>query len=248
MMLIKPSNIIRLNLVTRRHIVTSGTASIRPLLRLKTQPLLLSRFIKTTSTKTEGLKTSQQPSVHQNPGIYHAGTLKITFVGWLKLFSLFLGAFVGFVVTPAYYDKEGLSPTVARTAFCAIAPLVLVTYITSPFVTFIRARLPPFARQSAEASKRYLQSPTSNPMLEIMTLSFIGKPRTTIVRLSELEPANKRFGLVNITRDTAADNATRKWYMFKPVGNFYILPSQKSERSLWYSTWESELARRQHRR
>ncbi|KAI0505791.1 hypothetical protein F5B22DRAFT_491597 [Xylaria bambusicola] len=245
MMLIKPSNIIRLSLVTRRHIATSGTTSIRPLLRLTTRPLLLPRF-KTTSAKTEGPQTDPGPLLRPNHCIYHAGALKITFLGWLKLTSLFLCAFFGFVVTPACYNKEGLSPTVARIAFCAVAPVVVVAYITSPFVTFIRVRLPPFARQSTEAARRYLQNSTSNPVLEITTMSFIAKPRTSVVRISDLVPVNKRFGLVNIARDTAADNAARKWYMFRAVGNFHVPSQNNSERWLWRSTWDNELARRQH--
>lgn len=32
----------------------------------------------------------------------------------MKLSTLFIFAFFGFIVTPTYYEKEGLSPTVAR--------------------------------------------------------------------------------------------------------------------------------------
>lgn len=30
------------------------------------------------------------------------------------------------------------------------------------------------------------------------------------------------MGLVNYVRDTAAENASRKWYMYRAVGRFYI--------------------------
>ena len=93
--------------------------------------------------------------------------------------------------------------------------------------------------------KRYLQNPANDPLLEINTMSFIAKPRTSLVRLSELKPVNKRFGLVNVARDTAAENAKRKWYMFRAVGNFYIPPQQGSERYLWPLLWEKRLTRGQ---
>ena len=49
--------------------------------------------------------------------IYHAGTGRTIFLACLKLSTLFIFVFFGFVVTPAYYDKEGFSPTVARSTF-----------------------------------------------------------------------------------------------------------------------------------
>ncbi|EXU98730.1 hypothetical protein X797_008204, partial [Metarhizium robertsii] len=30
------------------------------------------------------------------------------------------------------------------------------------------------------------------------------------------------LGLVNYVRDTAADNASRRWYMYRAVGAFYV--------------------------
>ncbi|KAJ2991903.1 hypothetical protein NUW58_g2353 [Xylaria curta] len=179
--------------------------------------------------------------------VYHAGTGRIMFLGCLKLSTLFIFAFFGFVVTPAYYDKEGFSPTVARTAFCAIAPLVFVAYITSPFVTFIHMRLPPFALRSEEMLSRYVISPQAE--LEITTMSIISKLRVSTVKLSELEPVNRRFGIVTMARDTTAENAARKWYMFPAVGNFSVqrLNGQLGPNKqpwAWHNIWEAYTARR----
>ena len=117
-------------------------------------------------------------------------------------------------------------------------PLVFVAYTTSPFVAFIHVRIPPFARQSEEMLRRFVKTIPPQTELEITTLSFIAKPRATTVMLSDLYPVNGRMGIVNLARDTAAENARRKWYMFRAVGNFAAYPgSNTARRTPW--VWES---------
>lgn len=110
---------------------------------------------------------------------------------------------------------------------CAIVPLFFVAYTTAPFVTFVHVRLPPWARQSKEMLQRFvegLDNPTKAPSmeLELTTMSFLSKPRVSRVAVSELRPASARFGIVNYTRDVAAQNAARPWYHFPAVANFSI--------------------------
>ena len=69
---------------------------------------------------------------------------------------------------------------------------------------------------------------TSHTELEITTMSYIAKPRLSIVRLGELSPTKKRLGIVNYTRDTTADNKRRKWYMFPAVADFSIQESSNT--------------------
>ncbi|KAI0810392.1 hypothetical protein GGR55DRAFT_137582 [Xylaria sp. FL0064] len=245
MMLIKPSNLVQFHAVTRRQVVALWTTPVRSFFRVNRQPLRSLR-LKTTSTKTAGPEATQRNLLRPRYCVYHAGTFKIIFLAWMKLSTLFIFAFFSFIVTPAYYEKEGLSPTVARTALCAIAPLVFVAYITSPFVSFIHVRLPPFARQSAAMVQRYLANIPMDAELEITTMSFIAKPRTSVVKLSELVPVNKRFGIVNIARDTAAENAARKWYMFRAVGDFYVPKANGSSNDRgWNLLWNKIMAQRQ---
>ncbi|KAI0434942.1 hypothetical protein F5Y09DRAFT_327891 [Xylaria sp. FL1042] len=220
---------------------------------------------KTTSTKTAGPQAAQRNRMAAiSPNftlshcsqdlivlppkfcVYHASTFKMIFVGWLKMSTLFTFAFFSFVVIPARYKKEGLSPTVARTALCAVTPLVLVAYISSPFVSSIFVRLPPFARQSAATAQRYLANIPMEAELEITTMNFIARPRTSVVRLSELAPVNRRFGIVNVARGTAAENAARKWYMSRAVGNFYVPKATKSSNDRgWDLLWNKAMTRRQ---
>ncbi|KAI0844141.1 hypothetical protein F5Y00DRAFT_249443 [Daldinia vernicosa] len=174
----------------------------------------------------------------ENLCVYHAGTGRTTFLACLKISTLFIFAFFGFVVTPAYFDREGLSPTVLRTTLSAIIPLVFVAYTTSPFVSFIHMRLPPVARQSEDMLRRFARAIPADAELDITTMSFIAKPRVSRVKLSELRPVSRRFGIVNLARDTSAENAARKWYRFRAVGDFNA-QFNTATRAPW--VWESIL-------
>jgi len=46
--------------------------------------------------------------------IYHAGTGRVTFLAVLKLSTIFVFAFFGFVVTPTYIQKTGWGDTTLR--------------------------------------------------------------------------------------------------------------------------------------
>ncbi|KAI0109212.1 hypothetical protein GGR51DRAFT_109268 [Nemania sp. FL0031] len=235
----------RLCLMTSRNIVSRTAPRTAPtpthsLMRTTSQSPLDSIRFKTTSTTEPTSKPASQPSTHiYGPKlcVYHAGTGRITFLACLKLSTLFIFAFFGFVVTPAYYQKEGLSPTTIRTSLCAVVPLVFVAYTTSPFVMFIHMRLPPFARQSEEMLRRYVRTLPPHTELEITTMSSIAKPRVSTVKLSELSPANRWLGHVNMTRDTAAENAARKWYRFRAVGNFNVQRASGTTRARW--AWDA---------
>lgn len=88
--------------------------------------------------------------------VYHAGTGRITFASCLKLTTLFICAFFGFVVTPAYYQKEGLSVTVARskllpscsTPFVAPVPRKVKNDMNLSLIHIYTYRMPVFPHRS----------------------------------------------------------------------------------------------------
>lgn len=119
-------------------------------------------------------------------------------------------------------------------AIAAMGPLVVVGYLTAPFVSFVHMRLPPFARQSEANLRAFVRKLPAQTELEITTMSFIAKPRVSKVMVSDLRPANRRFGIVNYVRDTAAENTTRPWYMFRAVGEFNMQHNRSPRvRGVW---------------
>ncbi|KAI5921119.1 hypothetical protein F4810DRAFT_385809 [Camillea tinctor] len=215
----------------RRNIVTLRSVALRPAPRTKLQTSCFKRF-ETNSANNKSGTNSVPPGDAASPKrayperlcVYHAGTTRIMMVACLKVSTLFMFVFFVFVVTPLYIDKEGLdlSPNIVRSALSGIIPLAFVAYTTAPFVTFIHLRLPPYARQSKELLARFVKHLPPDTELEITTMNFLAKPRISKVKISDLKPSKSRFGLVSLTRDTKAENAKRKWYQPRAVGQFSV--------------------------
>lgn len=66
-------------------------------------------------------------------------------------------------------------------------------------------------------------------------MNFIGKPRVARVKVTELYPTQKRFGLANYERDTEAANLKRPFWMGKAVKLFGVhnTRSKVKEGQVW---------------
>lgn len=113
--------------------------------------------------------------------------------------------------------------------------MVFVAYITGPFVTYIHLRLPAFARQSREMLTRYAKSLPKDAALEITTMNFIGKPRVTRVKITDLYPVNGRFGMANYARDIKSIKSP--WWAGKAVRQFGLHSS--TSRVMGGEIWEN---------
>jgi hypothetical protein len=173
----------------------------------------------------------------------------------MKVTTVLTLAFYGLVVTPSTYRAGepwwkvagGEHPVflwtskswadISSVALCGLVPFCFIAYVTTPFVTLVHIHLPDFARQSKEILHRFAKNPPANTRLELTTISIIGKPRVSLMTISDLKPTSKRFGLINYTRDTTAINAKRKWYMYRAVGQFNI-PKRPGEDAKDAGIWD----------
>jgi hypothetical protein len=103
-----------------------------------------------------------------------------------------------------------------------IIPMVSVAYISGPFVNYIHLRLPAFARGSREMLLRYSKKLPQDAEIDITTMNFIGKPRVTRMKVTDLYPVKERLGVANYARDTTKINAERPWWMGKAVRQFGV--------------------------
>ncbi|KAH6650593.1 hypothetical protein F5144DRAFT_637588 [Chaetomium tenue] len=154
--------------------------------------------------------------------IYHAGTARTTFIACLKVTTLFVFGFFDMIMTPAYIAAGEPLLKTAGIALCGLIPAAYVAWSTSSFVAAIHLHLPPYARWSRAILERFARTAPPNTRLDVTTMSLIGKPRTSSMALSDLRPANARFGTVNFVRDTAIADAQRKWWRFRAVANFNV--------------------------
>ncbi|KAM7194508.1 hypothetical protein V8F33_007218 [Rhypophila sp. PSN 637] len=167
--------------------------------------------------------------------IYHAGTGKIVFLASLKLTTIFSFALFDLWAFPTFVSGAASIYQSLGIALCGLIPLTYVAYTTTPYVTTIHMYIPQFARVSAANLERFAKGVPPATKLEISTLSFIGKPRTSTLTVGDLKPTRKRWGMVNYERDTTAANAERKWWRFRAVGEFNIqgATEKKLPRSGW---------------
>lgn len=100
--------------------------------------------------------------------------------------------------------------------------MLFVAYTSGPFVNYIHLRLPRFARHSHNLLVRYSRNLPKDAELDITTMNVIGKARVSRIKVSELFPVRRRFGLANFARDTDAINAKRPWWMGKAVKQFGV--------------------------
>ncbi|OHE93674.1 hypothetical protein CORC01_10991 [Colletotrichum orchidophilum] len=165
--------------------------------------------------------------------IYHAGTGRTAFLAFWKITAVFSCAFFCLVAAPSYVRAEDKTLTqAAGLAACGIIPFLFVSYTSAPFVTYIYLRLPPYARQSRTLLERYVRALPPTAQLELGTMGLATRPRTTLVTAAELRPVPAagagagtlatRFGIVTHTKDVSALMAQRKWYHYRPVGQFGI--------------------------
>ncbi|KAK5663761.1 hypothetical protein OQA88_4192 [Cercophora sp. LCS_1] len=147
----------------------------------------------------------------------------MTFLAMLKLTTIFVFIFFNFLAAPAYIQSDDHSVyETAGIIACGVIPLLYVGYSASPFVSAVHLHVPPFARGSTEMLKRFAASAPPSTKLDVVTMSLIGKPRNNTMTVGDLRPTNKRFGMVNYTRDVTAINKERKWWHFRAVRDFNI--------------------------
>ncbi|KAL5614958.1 hypothetical protein BROUX41_005026 [Berkeleyomyces rouxiae] len=170
--------------------------------------------------------------------IYHVGTGRFTFIAVLKLTTIVMCALFCGIAVPSYVAaNEDLYETLGL-GLCGAIPLFAVIYITSPYVAFLHIHLPPAARLSRDTLRRYVANMPPTAQIDITTLSVIAKPRTTTIEARALRVASppRRLGLVNFVRtpeDVARENAARKWWRFRAVGNLNISGSNRGVKEGW---------------
>jgi hypothetical protein len=124
-------------------------------------------------------------------------------------------------------------------------PITFVAYTTAPLVSFLHMYIPAVARVSRTNLERFVKSLPPTARLEVTTLSLIGKPRVSYLEAKDLFPSRARLGVANFSRDTAAENARRKWYMYRAVGDFSLQGGNRGVKEGWI--WD-ELRRRVERK
>ena len=118
-------------------------------------------------------------------------------------------------------------------------PMLFVAYTTSPFVTYVHIRLPPFARQSRELLNQWSKKLTADTEIDLTTMGFYGLPRVSRVRLADLRMRKARLTSANLVRVNHPELKKRSWWMGRKPDAFYVARQLSKGKS--NSVWEEVL-------
>ena len=76
--------------------------------------------------------------------------------------------------------------------------MVLVSFMTAPFVANVFIQLPTWARKSKDTLGIFLRSLPPDTRLEFHKMGFLPMPRTRTMQLSELRPLSSKLLLANL--------------------------------------------------
>lgn len=109
--------------------------------------------------------------------------------------------------------------------------MTFVTYTSMPFVSYVRVKLPGFARRSKDQLMKWAQKVPPNTEIDLMTMQFSGRPRVSRMLLSDLRKTKARWGIANLARvSNSAASATRPWWMGKDPHIFYVADNGTNNR------------------
>lgn len=101
--------------------------------------------------------------------------------------------------------------------------MAFVTYTSMPFVSYVRVKLPGFARRSKDQLMQWAQKVPPHTEIDMMTMQFSGRPRVSRMLLSDLRETKARWGIANLARViNPAATASRPWWMGKEPHIFYV--------------------------
>lgn len=169
--------------------------------------------------------------------VYHAGRGRTVFIGCMKINAIFLCSFSCFALAPSfYYSPEWPNWTIPAVIIGGAIPMIFVTYTSMPFVSYVRIKLPAFARRSKDQLIQWVQNVPSTTEIDLMTMWFSGRPRVSHMLVSDLRETKARLGIANLARvSSSTANASRPWWMGKEPHIFYVADngtkSQKPPRS-----------------
>lgn len=116
--------------------------------------------------------------------------------------------------------------------------MVLVAFMTAPFVAGVFIRLPEWARKSKDALAKFARQMPLDTRLEVQKMGFLPLPRTRSLQLSELRTRSSMLYLANLEHvpHTTAGETVPAWLRFAK-NYLYTRPS----RTHWEKTAAPEM-------
>ena len=106
--------------------------------------------------------------------------------------------------------------------------MLIISYMTAPYVAYVHIRIPHFARRSKAALFRWAANIPQDTELDLTTMRAYGKLQVSRLPVKDLRQTSSWVSVANLSRvpSTSAKTPSRRrwwmWWALKPVQNFYV--------------------------
>ena len=129
----------------------------------------------------------------ENLLVYHLGHGKVNWMVFTRVFATVAIGFVTFIVVPAYYNYGTPVWILGLVWSASLVPLLVTNWATRGVLTEIRLKLPPSARQSAQAAMTYARNLPRDATIEARFQRWTSHTASIIIKIADTLPAQTRF-------------------------------------------------------
>lgn len=110
--------------------------------------------------------------------------------------SITLPAYLGGLEVPA---QLAATAAATLTAFAGLIPLILMQYVSPPYVTHAHLHLPAYARYSLRHLQKYIETLPPSANISFVTIRYLGRPQNNNLEIGQLRRRIGRMGCSNLT-------------------------------------------------
>ncbi|PNS21961.1 hypothetical protein CAC42_559 [Sphaceloma murrayae] len=120
--------------------------------------------------------------------VFHAGTGLTTWIGSMRMGTIFYFIYQSLVRAPALDVHEASNSLLwsSATIILSSLPMLSTQLLLSPFTATINVLIPPEARRNEKTLRQWSERPRDDTLIEFTTLRFLPFPKRKTVRLEDL--------------------------------------------------------------
>ncbi|RMD44293.1 hypothetical protein DV735_g887, partial [Chaetothyriales sp. CBS 134920] len=158
--------------------------------------------------------TRHPPTKKKMPGfresllVYHLGNFRIWWIIFLRIFTTTTACTMATIWMPAYYQWGAPWWVLAGGGLVALLPPWMVFYWFRGFVTEIRLKLPPSARESAKTAMNYARNLPRDATIEARFHYWTSLPGVAKMKIGDTVPVSNKFNIPPVTFRWLNEGAT----------------------------------------
>ncbi|RMZ80584.1 hypothetical protein DV738_g2710, partial [Chaetothyriales sp. CBS 135597] len=175
--------------------------------------------------------TRHPPTKKKTPGfresllVYHLGNFRIWWIIFLRIFTTTTACTMATVWMPAYYQWGAPWWVLAGGGLATLLPSWLVFYWFRGFVTEIRLKLPPSARESAKTAMNYARNLPRDATIEARFHYWTSLPGVAKIKIGDTVPVSNKFNVPPVSFRWVGPRVDRGSWLFPVPTDFWVGPT-----------------------